>query len=79
MEKFIKEHKKVIAILLIWLFIQLIFLLTSNSSGPKSRSNFYPFSDYPYHEIYDLSEFLVYGLGPIIIIIASTIFFNEEK
>lgn len=59
------------AIYLVWIFIQLILLLSGNSYGWQNKSYFYPF-EYGKLSIegigvYDYSEFIFYCIAPLLI------------
>jgi len=64
-KEFIENNKVFIGIYLIWFLLHIIFLLTSPVRS-YSRSEFWPFGDGDM-KYYDITEFLLYTIAPIII------------
>jgi hypothetical protein len=63
--KDIIQNKKLVSLYALWTLIHTYFLL---SSDQLDKSDFWPFSDNPYSHSYDISEWLVYVFGPIVLI-----------
>ena len=67
-KKFIANNRKIVAVYLVWLFVNTTILLCSNGS----RAYFYPFynSEHLYRNsllsVYDFSEYFFYITGPIL-------------
>ena len=70
------KNKKFVAVYLVWFLIQTTLLLmggkVGNSYNPKDY--FWPFSDYSYTQIYDISEWFFYMSAPLIIIYLIKVF-----
>jgi hypothetical protein len=62
-----------LGILLFWLFINFICLMLGKEGGNGldeylyAKDNFFPFTDLKLLYAYDISEFVVYGVSPIIV------------
>jgi hypothetical protein len=78
-----KNEKTMLAIYIGWAFLHLVFLAIGWSG--RSHSYFWPFSDddnYGRNDIsviYDLSEFLVYVGGPVVVYVIYRLINNEPK
>ena len=70
--------KKVIGVYLLWLLLHLIILLVYWDSNKYANRHFWPFSDKSDIEDYNLSEFLLYTLVPLIGIITFNLFSNSD-
>lgn len=75
MNDLINKNRKFIAIYLLWFFIHLVFLFLSDK---EYSEYFWPFEAHGYlsgyvgslNHAYDFSEFLVYAIGPFILVSA---------
>jgi hypothetical protein len=76
-----KNEKTMLAIYIGWAFLHLVFLVIG-WSGIYHRY-FWPFAEYSqYNKIgkaYDLSEFLVYVGGPVVVYVIYRLINNEPK
>jgi hypothetical protein len=79
MKKIIKENGTIIAILIGWLFVQFICLMSSKNSVYSDKSIFYPFTSKSLNYSYDITEFLVYGVTPIVIFVIIKLINNEKN
>jgi hypothetical protein len=71
--KFSKNKKLILALLISWTFIHLVFLIISNGD----KKTFWPFDSQPILDSdYDITEFLVYVLTPILVL-SSNFFLNN--
>ncbi len=77
MKSFIKENGVVISILLIWLFVHFACLMLAKDMY-YSKDIFYPFTENSLRYSYDITEFLVYGLTPIVIFVIFKLIRNEN-
>jgi hypothetical protein len=85
-EKLVK-HKKLIGIYIIWLTVHLIFLITSKSwrlEGYTEYSyqyaeQFWPLGTNKLSATYDISEFIIYSIVPVALIIAINFIFPKNK
>jgi hypothetical protein len=78
MKSFIKENGVVISILLIWLFVHFVCLMLAKDMY-YSKDIFYPFTENSLRYSYDITEFLVYGLTPIVIFVITKLIRNENN
>ena len=78
MKKIINENGIAISILISWLFINFICLKLAQLSY-YSKERFFPFTESSLKHSYDLTEFLVYGVTPIIIFVIIKIISNEKS
>jgi len=78
MNKIVKENGIVIGILIIWLFVNFIILMLSKSSE-YSKEVLYPFTDNEITNTYDSSEFLVYGVTPVILFVILQLISYEKN
>ena len=78
MNKLMKENGTVLGILLLWLFIHFILLMVGGVDNTNTES-FYPFSERNLKNSYDITEFLVYGVGPIVLFIIIKLVKNEKN
>lgn len=69
-------NKIVIAILLLWTFINVILLSISEADSYKSE--LWPFTSRSSVDTYDFTEFLLYVLGPVVIVIVVSLLKEEE-
>ena len=74
MKNFLNKNKVPIVILLFWLFVHFFLLLLAEGS----KSEFFPFSESSLRDSYDITEFVVYGITPILIFVGIKILNNEE-
>lgn len=79
MKKLNGTQRKLLAIYIIWIFIHLVFLTISEKT---LRRKFWPFQTQDYSDAiikaYDLSEFLVYAIGPGIVLLAYLLFNKKD-
>ncbi len=82
MKEFFKKNRKFSAIYLVWFFTHVAFLLVGSTNSESSyKEDFWPFyNNYncSLPKCYDLSEFLVYAIGPAILIIAYFMFTKKD-
>lgn len=85
LKKFLKNNNQVLAVLLIWFFFHFVILVSAQDGGKdingyfiEATKVFYPFSDLYLLESYDTSEFLVYGIGPLVIFLAMKMIGNDK-
>ncbi len=71
------NNKKLIAIILLWTFINVIFLAISDADYYKSE--LWPFTEKSLTSTYDISEFLLYVIGPIIIGVCYSLIKSNEN
>jgi hypothetical protein len=79
MKELLQKQRQLIAVYVVWFFMHLVFLFLSD----KSRSeNFWPFQGGRYSGAltcaYDFSEFLVYAIGPAVLIFAYLMFTKKD-
>lgn len=85
MDELFKKQRQFISIYAVWFFINLVCLFIGfTETSDKYREEFWPFAKGDkYHSslayIYDFSEFLVYGIGPLVIWFAYTNFTKDKK
>ncbi len=80
MKELLQEHRRLIAVYLVWIFINIIILQIS--FGESERAYFWPFDGGDLtglDDTYDFSEFLVYAIGPAVIFIAYVMFTKKTK
>ena len=70
------QVRKILGYFIGWAFIHLVFLSLGWSG--KKHDDFWPFGFYGLIESYDMSEFLVYVLGPIVIFYVLFLIFNAN-
>ena len=78
MRTFIKGNGIVISVLLMWLFVHFICLMLAKDMY-YSKDIFYPFTENSLIYSYDITEFLVYGVSPIVIFIILKIIEIEKS
>lgn len=78
MNKIIKENGVVIGILIFWLFVNFICLMMAKDMY-YSKDIFYPFTENKLTYSYDITEFLVYGVSPIVVFVVIKLVNNDEK
>ncbi len=74
MKELFKRQRRLIALYAVWFFIHLVFLF---SSDKRDSYNFWPFEG-GLKWAYDFSEFLVYAIGPGILIFAYLMFKKRD-
>lgn len=72
--KKILTNKKFLAVYILWLGIHTFFYL---SSDKYFSSDFWPFTDRSYDTTYDASEWFVYTIGPLVLLLLITAFAND--
>jgi len=81
MENKDEDFNKLLGIYLGWAFLHLV-LLTIGWNGDH-HDNFWPFQGYrwmgEFKEAYDISEFLVYVIGPVVLIFILALFDDGDK
>lgn len=79
MKELLQKQRQLIAVYTVWFFMHLVFLFLSDKSYSE---NFWPFQGNPYFgaltRAYDFSEFLVYAIGPAILIFAYLMFTKKD-
>ena len=79
MKELLQKQRQLIAVYAVWVFMHLVFLFLSNKSY---STNFWPFQGSSYGgaltRAYDFSEFLVYAIGPAILIFAYLMFTKKD-
>jgi hypothetical protein len=61
------NNKKLLGIYTLWITLHfIIFVFSSNGS----KHEFWPLTDYSLMDSYDITEFLIYSICPILLIIA---------
>ena len=78
MKNFLKENGIAISILIFWLFVNFICLMLAKDMY-YSKDIFYPFTENKLIYSYDITEFLVYGVTPIVIFIILKIIEIEKS
>jgi hypothetical protein len=88
MIQLIKRNRLIIGVLILWFFLNCIFLLFSNGNN-DAKNYFYPFEEYPeifleqnenpFGYTYDLSEFMIYAISPIVLFIVINLIINEKN
>ena len=76
MSKFL-SNKKLLAIIILWTFLNIIFLSISHADYYKS--DLWSFTKNDLTETYDITEFLLYVFGPIVIATTYSLFKNNEN
>ena len=74
----VKLSKKIVGIFLLWVLLQLILLLTNWNNSSYASDKIWPFSNYSEMKHYDFTEFLLYTIVPILILIIINLF-KEPK
>lgn len=79
MKELHQKQRQLIAVYAVWFFMHLVFLFLSDKS---SSEYFWPFQGDYYDRAltsnYDFSEFLVYAIGPAILIFAYLMFTKKD-
>lgn len=70
-------NKKLVAIILLWAFLNIIFL--SISEADSYKSHLWPFTEKSLAKTYDVTEFLLYVFGPIVIAVCFSLFKQNEN
>ena len=78
MKKILKENGIAISILIFWLFVNFICLMLAKDMY-YSKDIFYPFTENKLIYSYDITEFLVYGVTPIVIFVIIKLINNEKN
>lgn len=71
--------KQNIGFYLVWVLLHIILLLTNWKSNDYSSEKIWPFSEYSELKHYDLTEFLLYTVVPLILIIIINLFKEPKK
>jgi len=74
--KKILTNKKFLAVYFLWVAIHTFLYL---SSTKYLKSDFWPFTDNSYDTTYDASEWFVYTIGPLVLLLLITAFANDLK
>jgi hypothetical protein len=65
MQEFVNNNRVAVGLLIGWLFIHFVLFMYSSESSNYSKE-WYPFTDHDLKLTYDVSEFVLYGFGPMI-------------
>jgi hypothetical protein len=79
MNKIIKENGIAISILIFWFFLNFIGLVMADDAYYYAKDVFYPFTQKKFIYAYDITEFLVYGVTPIVVFIMIKLILNEKS
>ena len=74
MKELLQKQRQLIAVYAVWFFMHLVFLFLSDK---EFSGDFWPFDGELTHA-YDFSEFLVYAIGPAILIFAYLMFTKKD-
>jgi len=78
-----QKQRQFISIYAIWFFLNLVCLFIGfTKDSDYNREEFWPFTDSKYvtlAESYDISEFLVYAIGPLVIWFAYINFTKDDN
>lgn len=67
-----RKRRQLIAIYLLWVFINIVTWVASDGGD---STVLWPFSEgYNIMEIYDFSEFLIYTIGPVVLLVVYSIY-----
>ena len=75
----INISKEIVGYYLVWFSLHLILLLVHWEVNEYANARFWPFSEHARLEHYDLSEFLLYILIPLIILVVLNLFKKTEN
>ena len=76
MKELLKKQRQLVAIYIVWFFLNLVVLFMSDKEW---ASEFWPLADNTaLLKAYDFSEFLVYAIGPAILIFAYLMFTKKD-
>jgi hypothetical protein len=75
----INNSKKVVGFYLIWFLIHLILLLLNWNTNNYANERFWPFSAPFELEYYDFSEFILYTIVPIILLVIVNLFLDTKE
>ena len=75
----INFSKQIVGYYLVWFSIHLILLLVNWKVREYANEKFWPFSERSRLDHYDLSEFLLYSLVPLIILVIINLFKETEN
>lgn len=80
MKELLQKQRQLLAVYAVWFFINLVVLFMSFVGRGSSycKSEFWPFDACDLTESYDFSEFLVYAIGPAILIFAYLMFTKKD-
>jgi hypothetical protein len=78
MKKLIYENRVILAILLAWMFINFICLMLAKDLY-YSKDVFFPFTENSLKYSYDITEFIVYGISPIVLFVIIKLINNEKN
>lgn len=75
----INISKQVVGYYLVWFLLHLILLLVNWKASDYANERFWPFSERSKLEHYDFSEFLLYTLVPLIILVIVNLFRDPKE
>lgn len=75
----INISKQVVGYYLVWFLLHLILLLVNWKASDYANERFWPFSERSELEHYDFSEFLLYTLVPLIILVIVNLFKDPKE
>lgn len=75
MKELLQKQRQLLAIYLVWLFLNTVVWALSDGFWSEK---FWPFGGEALLQSYDFSEFLVYGIGPAILILAYLMFSKKD-
>ena len=75
----VKLSKKLIGLYLLWILLHLVLLLTNWNNSSYASKAIWPFSNNSRIEDYDFTEFLLYTIVPIFILIIINLFKEPKK
>ncbi len=79
MKELLKKQRQLVAVYAVWFFINLVVLFMSFAEKESyCKKKFWPFDACDLTESYDFSEFLVYAIGPAILIFAYLMFTKRD-
>lgn len=80
MKELLKKQRQLVAVYAVWFFINLVVLFMSfvEKGSNYCKRQFWPFDACDLTESYDFSEFLVYAIGPAILIFAYLMFTKKD-
>ena len=80
MKELLKKQRQLVAVYAVWFFINLVVLFMSfvEKGDDYCKRKFWPFDACDLTKSYDFSEFLVYAIGPAILIFAYLMFTKKE-
>lgn len=80
MKELLKKQRQLVAVYAVWFFINLVVLFMSfvEKGCNSCKRKFWPFDACDLTKSYDFSEFLVYAIGPAILIFAYLMFTKKD-